>query len=365
MVAHSLDTFRGCGQVSEIILIVRSQDVEAARRLVAVGPGRQTEKVVCGGPTRQESVALGLAEVTPGIELVAVHDGARPLATLDLVERCLAAAEQSGAAVAAIPLSDTIRRAAGDESFQSGAEVVERVGLWAMQTPQVFAYELLARAYQRAAQDGFQATDDAALVERLGREVQLAPGSPRNLKVTTPEDVEMAEALLVPHAGSVRTGFGYDVHRLAPGRRLVLAGVEFVGGLGLLGHSDADVVAHACCNALLGAAAAGDLGSHFPDTDPQYAGVSSLELLRRSAKLVQGLGYRVANLDSMVVAEQPRIAPQARAMAAHLAQALGVAPEQVSVKATTTEGLGFAGQGQGIACYAVATLERKEPISSR
>ena len=365
MLAHSLDTFRGCGQVSEIILIVRSQDVEEARRLVIAGPGRQTEKVVCGGSTRQESVALGLAEVTPGIDLVAVHDAARPLVELDLIQRCLDTAEQSGAAAVAIPVSDTLRSTHGNSSLRTGDGIVDRTGLWAMQTPQVFARELLDRAYQRAAQDGFQATDDAALVERLGREVPLVPGSPRNLKVTTPNDMEMAEALLAPVADSIRTGFGYDAHRLVPGRKLVLGGVEFPGELGLMGHSDADVVAHACCNAVLGAAAADDLGSHFPDSDPQYAGISSLELLRRSAKVVQGLGYRITNLDTMVVAEQPRIAPQARAMAAHLAQALGVAPGQVSVKATTTEGLGFTGQGQGIACYAVATLERKEPISSQ
>jgi len=364
-VAYALETFRSCAQVSEIIIIVRSQDVEAARRLVSASPNRQTEKVVCGGATRQQSVARGLAEVTPGIEWVAVHDAARPIASLALVERCLAAAEQSGAAVAAIPVSDTIKRARVRDRITSTTETLDRSDLWAMQTPQVFHRKLLEQAYQRADEEQVHATDDAALVERLGHTVCLVPSSPHNFKVTTPEDLTMAEAMMGSRCGTTRTGMGYDAHRLVPGRKLILGGVEFESDLGLAGHSDADVLAHACCDALLGAAAAGDLGQHFPDSDPQYAGISSLELLRRCTKLVQGFGYSVVNLDTVVVAEQPRIAPQAREMAQRLAAAVGVVPERISVKGTTTEGLGFTGQGQGIACYAIAIIEKKALGSSQ
>lgn len=354
MVAHALSAFRRSEQIDEIVLVVRPDDVDLARDLVGAGPSDRTEKVVCGGPTRQASVSSGLAEVSEAMQLVAIHDAARPFVTTDLIAACLDAAAVTGAAAAALPVTDTIKRADPRSQVE---ETLDRSRLWAMQTPQVFDRELLCRAYQQAERDGVDATDDCALVERLGHPVTLVLGDQRNVKITTKADLLDAQRRLeVP----VRTGLGYDLHRLEPGRRLVLGGVEIAYEYGLVGHSDADVVAHAACDAVLGAIGQGDIGRHFPDTDARYAGISSMILLQDVGRRAKGAGYQVTNLDLVVVAERPRISDVAGQMADNLAAALQTDADCVNIKATTTEGLGATGTGQAIACYAVATVMRTE-----
>lgn len=243
---------------------------------------------------------------------------------------------------------------AGAEGPPRVAETLDRRTLWLAQTPQGFRRELLLRAYAAAGAEASAATDECALVERLGAPVTLVAGEPGNFKITGPEDVARARAAA---EAPVALGVGYDTHRFAAGRRLVLGGVEFEGD-GLLGHSDADVCAHAIGDAVLGAAGLGDLGRHFPDTDPRWKGVSSLVLLREIARLAGERGWRVGNCDVTLAARRPKIAPRAEEMRGRLAEALGVSPAQVNVKATTGEGMGFVGREEGIAAHAVALLVR-------
>jgi len=353
MVSYCLDAFRA-SRVGEIVVVAPPDEVEPFRQLIAHGPSDQTEKVVAGGGTRQESVMNGLREVSAGVECVLVHDAARPLVTPELIAACAAAARTHGAAVAALPVSDTLKYAEGELIRTT----VDRHGLWAAQTPQAFRVELLREAYARARQEGAAATDDASVVEAMGAPVRLIMGSPRNLKITYPQDLALAEMLLAAGTGrrESRCGVGYDVHRLVAGRRLVLGGIEFPGGVGLAGHSDADVLTHAVSDALLGAAGLGDIGRCFPDDDPRYAGADSVELLRQVAAMAAAAGFRVINVDAVVVAEQPRIAEAVGQMQRRLAQALGVAPERVNIKGKTAEGLGAIGAGAGIASHAVCTV---------
>ncbi|HEY6006359.1 MAG TPA: 2-C-methyl-D-erythritol 2,4-cyclodiphosphate synthase, partial [Anaeromyxobacter sp.] len=257
------------------------------------------------------------------------------------------------AALAAVRVTDTVKRAAGAGGDRV-AETLDREALWLAQTPQGFRRDLLLRAFEAAGPAAASATDECALVERLGAPVTLVPGEPGNFKITTPEDVERARAAL---EAPVAIGVGYDTHRFAPGRKLVLGGVEFEGD-GLLGHSDADACAHAIGDAVLGALALGDLGRHFPDTDPRWKGASSLVLLREIARMAAERGWRVGNCDVTLAAKRPKIAPRAADMRARLAEALGISPAQVSVKATTGEGMGFVGREEGIAAHAVALLVR-------
>lgn len=310
--------------------------------------------VVAGGAERQESVYRALAYLPSACELVAVHDGGRPFLRSDLLTRCIEAAGTEGAAVAAVPVVDTVK-VAGDGGSRV-EHTLPRTRLWAAQTPQVFARGLLAAAYERAEKEGFTATDDSTLVERMGHPVRLVAGDEDNFKVTTPADLLRARIMAGGPAGSPRVGIGYDVHRLVPDRPLVLGGVMVPSELGLAGHSDADVLLHAIMDALLGAAAAGDIGRYFPPEDAQYAGASSLALLRRVVQILAGQGYRPLQVDSVVVAEKPRLGPFIPEMQAAVAQALGVPPGQVGIKASTNEKLGFIGAGEGMAAWAVVTI---------
>ncbi|WP_242395608.1 2-C-methyl-D-erythritol 2,4-cyclodiphosphate synthase, partial [Anaeromyxobacter oryzisoli] len=267
--------------------------------------------------------------------------------------RVAEAAARDGAALAALPATDTVKRAAGTTPPRV-AETLDRRTLWLAQTPQGFRRELLLAAYAAAGTGASAATDECALVERMGAPVTLVPGETGNFKITGPEDVARARAIL---EAPVAVGVGYDTHRFAPGRRLVLGGVEFEGD-GLLGHSDADVCAHAIGDAILGAAGLGDLGRHFPDTDPRWKGVSSLALLREIARKASERGWSVGNCDVTLAARRPKVAPRAEEMRARLAEALGISPAQVNVKATTGEGMGFVGREEGIAAHATALLVR-------
>ncbi len=347
------------GVVDELVLVVPPGDeARAAAELLGLGGGA---RAVAGGAARSDSVRNGVAAL-PDCPIVLVHDAARPFASPALARRVGEAAARDGAALAAVPVTDTVKRAADDAGATGGAgarpprveATLDRRTLWLAQTPQGFRRELLLAAFREAGADAAAATDECALVERLGAPVTLVPGEPSNFKITGPEDVARARALLeAPFA----TGVGYDTHRFAPGRRLVLGGVEFEGD-GLLGHSDADVCAHAIGDAVLGAAGLGDLGRHFPDTDPRWRGVSSLSLLGEIARLAREHGWRLGNCDVTIAARRPKVAPRREEMQARLAGALGVDPARVNVKATTGEEMGFVGRGEGIAAHAVALLVR-------
>ncbi len=339
--------------VDEIVAVVPEGEQRRGAQEVA-GLGKPA-RAVAGGAARADSVRNGLA-AAEGSAVVLVHDAARPFATPALAARVVEAAARDGAALAALPVTDTVKRAAGEADLRV-ADTLDRRTLWLAQTPQGFRRDLLLRAYEAAGTAAAAATDECSLVERLGAPVTLVPGEPGNFKITGPADVERARAVL---EASVAMGVGYDTHRFSPGRRLVLGGVEFEGE-GLLGHSDADVCAHAIGDAILGAAGLGDLGRHFPDADPRWKGVSSLLLLRDIARKAAEHGWRVGNCDVTLAARRPKIAPRAEEMRARLAEALGVSPGQVNVKATTGEGMGFVGREEGIAAHAVALLVRGAP----
>lgn len=311
------------------------------------------------GETRQESVAAGLAETPGDFDVIAIHDGARPAITHDFVATLLKALDTSGAAgvVAGHPSVDTLKVVESDRI----TDTPERSRYWQVQTPQVFRADILREAYARAAAEGFLGTDDASLVERLGADVRVVEGPRDNIKVTLPEDVAVMWAILGDSARgerSMRIGMGYDVHAFADGRRLILGGVDIPCERGLAGHSDADVLAHAVADAILGALRAGDIGKLFPDTDPAYAGADSLGLLRQVGELAQHSGWQVSDIDSVLVMESPKISPYRDRMRENLASALGIDVSCVGVKATTTEGLGFEGRGEGVGAHAVVLLTR-------
>jgi 2-C-methyl-D-erythritol 4-phosphate cytidylyltransferase/2-C-methyl-D-erythritol 2,4-cyclodiphosphate synthase len=339
-----------CPAVDGLVAVVPPGDEVRAEAELAGLP--KPFRAVAGGPTRAGSVWNGLAVAEAPVVLV--HDAARPFVSPELAARVAEAAARDGAALAAVPVTDTVKQRAEGSEPPCVAATLDRRPLWLAQTPQGFRRALLLSAYAAAGDDALQATDECALVERLGAQVTLVPGEPGNFKITGPDDVDRARALT---EAPVAVGVGYDTHQFAAGRRLVLGGVEFEGD-GLLGHSDADAAAHAIGDAVLGAAGLGDLGRHFPDTDPRWKGASSLAILREIVRLAAERGFRVANADVTLAARRPKIAPRAEEMRARLAEALGVAPAQVNVKATTGEGMGFVGRGEGIAAHAVALLWR-------
>lgn len=350
----TLHQLTASGAVDAIVIVAGAEDLARVREIAGAFPN--VHAVCEGGAERYDSVQNALAAVPEGTEWVAVHDGARPLATPALIASVIGEAQEHGAALPATPVSDTLKRS---EHGEETRETVDRRGLYAVQTPQAFRRALLVEAYRAAGEAGFTGTDDASYVERLGQPVCLVPGERNNLKITVQEDLKMAEALLSP-SPVVRTGFGYDVHRLAPNRRLVLGGVELQHpqGLGLDGHSDADVLLHAIADAVLGAAALGDIGEHFPNTDERFRGVSSLVLLGAVATLVRERGWEPVNVDAMLLAERPKIRPHVDTMRRRIAEALEIGADCVSVKATTNERLGFVGREEGMAAHAVATLRR-------
>lgn len=307
--------------------------------------------IVTGGERRQDSVRHAFTVAARIADLVVIHDAARPLVTDALIRRTVDAAVDSGAAIAALRVSDTIKR--GDSTGRI-VETLRRGDIYLAQTPQAFHVQVLRDALAIAD----EATDEAALAEQAGYPVQLVEGDPRNLKITTPADLEMAERLLAAPAGAaaMRIGNGYDLHRLVIGRPLILGGVTIPFDKGLVGHSDADVICHAVTDAILGAAGAGDIGRHFPDTDPAWKGANSIDLLRRAAAVVAAAGFAPVNVDVVVVAQQPKLAPHVGAICANVAAALGCDPSRVSVKGKTNEGVDSIGAGESIAAHAVALL---------
>jgi len=344
---HCLERFGSHPRVGGVRAVIHPQDRElydaAARGLALLEPAE-------GGPTRQESVRLGLESLGAAPpDFVLIHDGVRPLTDAALIDRVLDGLALHPAVLPALPVSDTLKRVAANRVLGT----VERQGLYRAQTPQGFVYDRILAAHRAAA--GAELTDDTAVAEALGLAVAVVAGDEANLKITDPADLARAERLL-GGALQPRTGLGFDVHRLAPGDGLVLLGVRLPEPLRLIGHSDADVGLHAITDALLGALGAGDIGSHFPPSDPRWAGADSALFLGHAWQLIHAAGGRIEHVDVTLICERPQIGPHRGAMVTRLAELLALPPARVSVKATTTERLGFIGRGEGIAAQAVATV---------
>ncbi len=351
---RSVGVFDGCSRVDEIVLVVPPE--LATDSSLASTPDGTPIRIVPGGTRRQDSVALGFDASSSSSEIIVVHDAARPLCPTELIIRTIEAASRHGAAIAALPAHDTVKqRAAGDDRFVG--RTLARQSIVLAQTPQAFRREVLAAAV-RLGRQGVEATDEAVLAERAGYRIALVEGDPQNIKITTERDLTIARRLLGDAMVTERVGFGYDLHRLVEGRPLVLGGVHIPHHRGLAGHSDADAVCHAVADAVLGAAAAGDVGQHFPDTDPRWEGASSIELLRAVADLVRSRGFVVVNLDVVVVAERPMIGPHVDRMRASVASAVGIEPDAVSIKGKTNEGMDATGRGEAIATHAVAMVKQ-------
>jgi 2-C-methyl-D-erythritol 4-phosphate cytidylyltransferase/2-C-methyl-D-erythritol 2,4-cyclodiphosphate synthase len=336
--------------VTTVRVVILPEDRELYDDAVA---GYALPPPIAGGATRQESVRNGLrvlADRSSGETCrVLIHDGARPFVSMATIDRVVAALDEAPGAIAALPVVDTLKR--GSDGLV--AATMARDDMWRAQTPQGFDLAAIVRAHAMVA--GRDLTDDAAVAEAAGLAVRLVAGDEDNLKITTEDDLRRAERLLAG-AMETRTGSGYDVHRFAPGDHVRLCGVDVPHDRALLGHSDADVGLHALTDALLGAVGAGDIGMHFPPSNASWRNADSAQFLVHAAQLVRRRGGRIVHLDVTLICERPKIGPHRAAMTARVAGLLGLAPGRVSVKATTTEGLGFAGRAEGIAAQAVATI---------
>jgi len=342
-------------RIQEIVVALPKDHFDAGAKALRQAIGRPIS-VVAGGVRRQDSVANAFAKASKAVDIVLIHDAARPFVTRDVIDRAINGAERHGAAIAAIAARDTVKQA-GDASAD-GARLIRatipRDSVFLAQTPQAFRRDILSRALAEG--KDVDATDEAMLVERLGMPVHVVEGDVRNVKITTPEDLAAAKAAAF-QTSLIRIGNGYDLHRLVSGRPLILAGVTIPFELGLDGHSDADIVCHAVTDAILGAAGAGDIGRLFPDTDPRWKGANSIALLEAAVARVHDAGYRVSNVDVTVIAQKPKLVPYLDQMRTNLAAALGVDPSAVSVKGKTNEGVDSMGRGESMACHAVALLK--------
>jgi 2-C-methyl-D-erythritol 4-phosphate cytidylyltransferase/2-C-methyl-D-erythritol 2,4-cyclodiphosphate synthase len=334
----------------EVVVVIPSGHEPTAREAFA---GLKNWVTAPGGAQRHDSVLAGLSALTCGAkDAVLIHDAARPLLRPAMARELASAALKYDGALPALPMADTLKRDARDGTAVSTAP---RDGLWRAQTPQAFRLEVLKAAYA-AWPDGEVPTDDASVVERAGGRIHLTPGDPRLMKLTYPEDFEMAEAL-AGAARVTRVGLGFDAHRFGPGDGVWLCGVKIPHGQTLIGHSDADAGLHALTDAILGAIGEGDIGDHFPPTDPQWRGAASSVFLEHAANLVAARGGRVVNLDITLICERPKIKPHREAMRESLAGLLDLPLSAISVKATTTEAMGFTGREEGLAAQAIATVE--------
>ena len=353
VLARCLDALAAAQAYDGVWLVVSpGERAEIARLLEMEGPFPLLRAVVDGGATRCESAWNGLCALPADTQIVSIHDAARPFVTPDVVRATLSDAENFGSGVISTPVVDTIKQL---DPLTGAVSTPARSLLRAVQTPQSFNYAKLMAAHRRARQEAMNVTDDAMIYEAAYGTVHLsqAPGAQQNIKLTTPEDFRRLNA----HP-EFRVGFGYDAHRLVAGRKLILCGVEIKHDRGLDGHSDADVAVHALMDALLGAIGEGDIGRHFPDSDPAYRGICSMLLLERVMALLQARAWRVVNADITIVAQRPKLAACIPAMRDNIACALNVAPDCANVKATTTERMGFEGEEIGISAQATVMLTR-------
>ena len=347
-----LTAFAGCGLIHIIQPVIRPGD-EALYRQSA--DGLSTNDPVHGGATRQDSVRAGLEALEAlAPDIVLIHDAARPFATATLISRAIEAAQETGAAIPALAVTDTIKSV---DSHGRVGETLNRATLRAVQTPQAFAFGPILEAHRRAVREGRNDfTDDAAIAEWAGMQVKVFDGDSANIKITYPEDFMRAEAMQLGHLSDIRIGNGIDVHAFGPGDHVMIGGVRIAHSQALTGHSDADVGLHALTDAILGALADGDIGAHFPPSDPQWKGASSDRFLKFACDRVTARGGRIAHLDLTVVCEAPKIGPHRDAIRDTVARIAGLTVDRIAVKATTSEQLGFTGRREGIAAYATATV---------
>ena len=384
VLAQVVKNFEEDPHVDEIVIAVRDDQVRRCRKeIVEQYHYGKVAGILPGGGERPDSVRQALQAVSEDAGLVLVQDGARPFSDREMTARVLEAACESGAAVPAVAVKDTIKVVNEEDGREVVRETPDRSCLRAVQTPQAFDAGLLRKAYGAfpAGREAVPAvsldgvTDDASLAEAMGRKVIVVEGSEDNIKITTAEDVEKAQMIMerrnagekksgperiLPPFPAQRTGIGFDVHAFAEDRKLILGGVEIPYERGLAGHSDADVLIHAIMDALLGACALRDIGFYFPDTDPAYKGADSMKLLSRVAELLSEEGWTVVNVDSVIMAQEPKLAPHIETMKENIARALGIPEGAVGVNATTTERLGFTGRKEGIAAQAVASVLQGE-----
>jgi len=358
LLAHALEALASAYEYCAATVVIHPDDREpykATLGYLTPGAAAAYGPPALGGASRQQSVLAGLeAQSASPPDLVLIHDGARVFPSRTLIARAVEAAERCGAAAPATPLSDSIKQV---DPAGRVVDSPDRSALRAVQTPQAFRFDLILAAHRRAAREGVaHLTDDVAVAAWAGSPAYVFDGDSENRKVTTLDDLRAAEARLMAAAPDVRVGQGFDVHAFAPGDRLWLGGVEIPHTRALAGHSDADAALHAIADALYGALSEGDIGAHFPPSDPQWRGAASSIFLADAAQRVRARGGFIAHLDATLICEAPKIAPHREAMRARIAEIAGVAVERVAVKATTTERLGFPGRGEGIACLATATI---------
>ena len=349
---RTVDAFAGHHRIHDVVLVVPPElppDCPEEWR------GGTNLRLVSGGARRQDSVANAFDALSDASDVILVHDAARPFVSADVISRVIDAATESGAAIAAVPVSDTVKEATLEGGRRVIRGTIPRDTIFLAQTPQGFRRDVLASAIALG-RSGADATDEAALAEQAGHRVQIVEGDAENVKITTPEDLARARQRFADRPVA-RVGTGYDLHRLVEGRPLLIGGVEIPFERGALGHSDADVVCHAVTDAILGAACLGDIGRHFPDTDPRWKGSSSIHLLKMATELVRSNGHQIVNVDVSVVLERPKIAPYLDAIRSGLAEALGIVVDRVSIKGKTNEGVDAVGRGEAIAAHAVAVLQ--------
>ncbi|MFZ3033205.1 MAG: bifunctional 2-C-methyl-D-erythritol 4-phosphate cytidylyltransferase/2-C-methyl-D-erythritol 2,4-cyclodiphosphate synthase [Parvibaculum sp.] len=345
---RTLTAFASHPEVGYVLAVIHPDDRDAYEAASADLP--KLLPPCFGSDTRQASVALGLeALTTQSPAQVLIHDGARPLVSADIISRSIAALETHQGALVALPVTDTLRRA----SDNLAGETIPRDGLWRSQTPQSFHFPAILEAHRRAS--GENLTDDVAVAVAAGLSVTMIEGNEANLKITSADDLQRAEHLLAG-TSETRTGSGYDVHRFGSGDHVWLCGIQIPHTHSLVGHSDADVGLHALTDAILGAIAMGDIGQHFPPSDPRWKGASSDRFLAHAAELARRAGATILHVDVTLICERPKIGPHREAMRARIAEILALTPDRVSVKATTTEGLGFTGREEGLAAQALATV---------
>ncbi|PWK69755.1 bifunctional 2-C-methyl-D-erythritol 4-phosphate cytidylyltransferase/2-C-methyl-D-erythritol 2,4-cyclodiphosphate synthase [Aminobacter sp. AP02] len=353
---HTLKAFLDHPRIGTVAVAIHADDAE----LFSAAAGEHADRVitVIGGATRQESTRLALLALRDsGAESVLIHDGVRPFIGADVIDRTISGIDEKHGSLPSLPVSDTLKKETSDRTV---AETVSRAGLHSAQTPQGFPFEPIVAAHQRAFEAGrSDFTDDSAIAEWADIPVRLVLGSPDNIKLTWAKDIAMADQRLsgqTPSFPDVRTGNGYDVHSFEAGDHVWLCGVKIPHSKKLSGHSDADVGLHALTDALLATCGAGDIGTHFPPSDPQWKGAASRQFVEHAAKIVRARGGRIANADITLICEAPRVGPHREAMTAELSDMLRIAPERVSIKATTNEKLGFVGREEGIAAIATASV---------
>ena len=359
VIERAISPFDNSDFIDEIVLVVKPDEIESVSELMAAEGYKKRIKLVIGGACRAESAKNGFSAVSEDAKFVAIHDSARCLITTEMIDMVVKKAFETGAATAACGVYDTVKTVDENGKILS---TIPRDSVYRAQTPQVFSKEIYEKAL-KACKDLTKITDDNMLVENIGVDVYAVDLGSENIKITTQGDLPLAKSILLQRKGTdmgeFRIGHGYDVHRLVEGRKLIIGGVEIPSSKGLLGHSDADVLIHAIMDSLLGAAGLGDIGRHFPDSKDEFYGISSVNLLTRVAELIKNNGFSVVNVDATVVLQSPKVAKYIPTMISNIAFALNISENRINIKATTEEGLGFTGSGEGAAAHSVAMLSCK------